>query len=295
MGWWRWWCRCPTAGFSDRPTSATRAELVRIVADWLGETPTLSRFCTRTAEVVPYDLDAITTAGRYWVRGEARTPSGARTFSASSSNTSSPGPDPRCSRPSRRTSARSPEASVPWRTEPLIYRSDLGDRLPAWLTLPRAVAVFDLDEKSAAVWLEEVPDRSADLGPRAVGARGPPAGPARGQPAVRRTRRDRRELEGRPVRGYLEGRLSHQILPMLRGDEVWRHPLVASAFDPELRTRLLTAADRLPAYVEEIERMPIGASHGDACTEQHPGPAGLRRAGADRLRLLDATSRSAST
>ena len=48
------------------------------------------------------------------------------------------------------------EASVPWRTEPLAYRSDLGDRLPTDLTMPRAVGVFDLDEKSASVWLEKV-------------------------------------------------------------------------------------------------------------------------------------------
>ena len=48
------------------------------------------------------------------------------------------------------------ESSVPWRTEPLAYRSDLASRLPDGLAMPRALGVFDLDEKSASIWLEEV-------------------------------------------------------------------------------------------------------------------------------------------
>lgn len=47
-------------------------------------------------------------------------------------------------------------ASVPGRTEPLAYRSDLADRLPDGLAVPRALGVFDLDNESAAIWLEPV-------------------------------------------------------------------------------------------------------------------------------------------
>jgi aminoglycoside/choline kinase family phosphotransferase len=55
------------------------------------------------------------------------------------------------------------------------------------------------------------------------------------------------------------------VLPMLRDDDIWRHPVVAGAFDDELRRRLLKAADRAPAYVEELAALPRLASHGDAC------------------------------
>ena len=47
-------------------------------------------------------------------------------------------------------------ASVPWRTEPLVYRSDLAARLPDGLLMPAAHGVFDLDDASASIWLEEV-------------------------------------------------------------------------------------------------------------------------------------------
>ena len=67
---------------SDRrvlgPADVSDAELIGIVADWLGENPHDVEVLRSSAEVVPYDLDAITTAGRYWVRGEARTRSGVR-------------------------------------------------------------------------------------------------------------------------------------------------------------------------------------------------------------------------
>lgn len=43
------------------------------------------------------------------------------------------------------------------------------------------------------------------------------------------------------------------------------HPLVAGAFGPALRDRLLAAADALPALLDELDRAPVGAAHGDAC------------------------------
>src|SRR5664279_1893029 len=132
------------------------AELAGIVAGWLGESPDDIEVVHSHAEIVPYDLAAITTAGRYWGRGEAQTPTSTRPFSFFVKHVQSWSRSPLFAAipPDFRESA---EASVPWRTEPLIYRSDLRDRLPAGLTMPRAVAVRDLDEKSAAVWLEEVP------------------------------------------------------------------------------------------------------------------------------------------
>ena len=65
-----------------------------------------------------------------------------------------------------------------------------------------------------------------------------------------------------------------QVLPALRDDGVWQHPLVAGAFDDELRGRLLEAADRAPAYVEELDARPTTASPRGRLPEQ---PAALRR------------------
>jgi len=270
---------------SDRsvlgPADVGEAELAGIVANWLGENPDVVEVLHSTAEVVPYDLDAITTAGRYWVRGEALTPGGARTFSFFVKHVQSWSRSPLFAGvpPAFQEIA---EASVPWRTEPLIYRSDLGDRLPPGLTIPRAVAVFDLDEKSAAVWLEEIPTVQRIWTAEQLAHAAHLLGRLAASPAVRDVAAIGGTPDARPVRGYLEGRLSHQILPMLRADEVWQHPLVASAFDPELRRRLLAAADRLPQYVDEIEQMPIGASHGDACTNNI-----LVRPDSDELVLID--------
>jgi len=68
---------------SDRgvlgPADVSDAELTGIVANWLGERRHRVEVVHSRAEVVPYDLDAITTAGRYWVRGEAHTSTGATT------------------------------------------------------------------------------------------------------------------------------------------------------------------------------------------------------------------------
>ena len=270
---------------SDRrilgPADVSDAELAGIVAGWLGESPSDIAVVHSDAEVVPYDLDAITTAGRSWLRGEARTPSGVRTFSFFVKHVQSWSRSPLfvAVPPDFRESA---EASVPWRTEPLIYRSDLRDRLPDGLTMPRAVAVRDLDEKSAAVWLEEVPTVPRVWTVQHLARAAYLLGRLAASPAVRELAGIGGNPDGRPVRGYLHGRLSHHILPMLRGDEIWQHPLVFPAFDADLRRRLLDAADQLPRYVDEIEQMPVGASHGDACPNNI-----LVRPDSDDLVLID--------
>ena len=56
------------------------------------------------------------------------------------------------------------------------------------------------------------------------------------------------------------------MLPSLTGDDVWRHPLVRDAFDGRLRHRLLTAADALPALLDELDDASVATAHGDACT-----------------------------
>jgi hypothetical protein len=247
------------------PADVSDADLAGIVACWLGHDPSTVELVESSAEVFPYDLDAITTAGRFWVNGTARTPDGVVPFRFFVKHVQSWSRSPLFVHvpPEHHEMA---EASVPWRTEPLIYRSDLAERLPAGLAMPRAVAVRDLDEKSGAVWLEEVPtvDRewSVDQLARAAYLLGRLAG----SPAVRELASIGERARSYSVRLYVEGRLTLQVLPLLRAEGIWNHPLVAAAFDPALRERMLAASDRVPAFLEEIERMPLGTAHGDACT-----------------------------
>jgi phosphotransferase family enzyme len=252
---------------SDRsvlgPADVSDDELAAMVAESLGvEKVDLLDSC---AEVAPYDLEALTTAGRYWVHGRALADGEEVPFRFFVKVVQSWGRSPLfrfVPEPMRERAL----AMVPWRTEPEIYRSDLGERLPEGLRLPRAFAVRYLDDESAAVWLEaldpvDVPwdvDQHAQaaylLGRLAASPRVRPLAPieARGR--------------CRTVRDYADGRVAQQVLPALRSDEVWQHPLVAATFDHELRDDLRAACDRLPGWLDELDAAPQTTSHGDACT-----------------------------
>jgi phosphotransferase family enzyme len=256
-------------------------ELTQIVADWLGEDVADVELVESSAAVVPYDLDAITTAGRYWVSGTARSPSGLKPFRFFVKHVQSWARSPLFQQvpPEYHVMA---EAAVPWYTEPLIYRSDLRSRLPAGLTMPQAVAVKDLDEKSGAIWLEEVPVVSREWTTEELAHAAYLLGRLAASPAVGVLSSIGEQARSWPVRNYVESRLTVQILPMLRDEALWHHPLIATAFDAELRRRLLTAADRVGSFLEEIERVPLGTAHGDACTNNL-----LVQAGSDDLVLID--------
>ena len=218
---------------------------------------------TAVAEVAPYDLEALTTAGRFWVHGKA-----------GCGDTTMPY---RFFVKVVQSWERSPYfafvptelrevaiASVPWRREPDVYASDLGDRLPAGLSMPAARGVVELDQLSAAIWLdavEAVPVRwdarrfthaaylmgrlaaSADVAPlSAIG-----------------------DIDNVP-RTYAAGRLTQQVLPALHDEDLWSHPVMTAAFDNRLRDDLRTAAGRVPAMLDELDLVPLATFHGDACT-----------------------------
>ena len=67
------------------------------------------------------------------------------------------------------------------------------------------------------------------------------------------------------VRSYAHGRIDMQVIPALCADALRAHPLVAEAFSPALRARLLSAIDALPDHLEELDAAPLGTAHGDAC------------------------------
>ena len=216
-----------------------------------------------TADIAPYDLEALTTAGRYRVHGVARHTGGEAPFQFYVKVVQSWERSP--------IFAFVPEevreaalAGLPWKREPQVYRSDLPDLMPAGLTMPRCYGVFDVDELSAAIWLELVDAvdirwdverfRSAAylLGRLAASSRVAPVASIGDIGSV--------------PRQYAFGRLAHQVLPPLRGEDIWNHPLIAATFDDDLRKGLTAAAESLPDYLDELDAFPVGTIHGDACT-----------------------------
>jgi hypothetical protein len=234
--------------------------LTAIVADLLGE-ETVGLLDVRV-DAVDYDLPAITTAGRWWVSGHAATPTGEAPFRVFVKHVHNWSRSPQFAfvPPELREFAA---ASVPWRTEPNVYRSDLADRLPDGLSMPRALAVIDLDDLSSAVWLEEVPRRDwpwdLDRFERAAYLLGRLAGSARVAPLA--------QIDDHQwtVRDYVHGRLEHQVVPMLHDDDMWTHPLLANAFGEDVRDRMRDALDDVPAWLEELADAPHLPGHGDAC------------------------------
>ncbi len=261
------------------PADVTDGQLAVMVADLWGTGPDETELLESGVAEVDYDLPAITTAGRYWVHGRARAAGREGAFRLFVKHVQSWSRHPFFQEvpPEHRAAAA---AGVPWRTEALAYRSDLRERLPEGLSMPRAVGVFDIDEESNAVWLEEVPVVPAewDL------ARYARAGRLLGRLAVSPRVAELRDVGEREweLRTYFEGRLELQVLPMLRDENLWHHPLIAGAFDDDLRARLVGAADRAAACLDELAAMPVATAHGDACPNNL-----LARADSDAFVLID--------
>lgn len=271
------------------------AHLATMAALALDESPDEVTLLDSSAVEHPYALDALTTSGRHWVTGSLQTPRGARTFRLFVKHVEAFSRSARAHLVPAEHRA-DVDASIPWATEPAVYRSALAASLPAGLSMPRALHVEDLDSHSAAIWLAEVPaeehrwttaelERAAYLLGRFAANPGVQA-----QATAQRTP---------TIRAYAEGRLRHQIVPALHDEGLAQHPLIAGAFSPELIDQLRAASDRLPAFVEELEGTPVGASHGDACPNNllvHPSSAditlidfgffGLQPLGFDLTQLL---------
>lgn len=257
------------------PAAVTDDHLARMVADLLGTDD--ARLLEVAVEPVDYDLPALTTAARHWVSGRAETERGPEPFRMFVKHVQSWQRHPFFQHvPAEFRDLAA--AGVPWRTEPEVYRSDLADRLPTGLTMPRTLDVIDLDHLSAAVWIEEIPDRPAawDL------ARYARAAFLLGRLAASRAVAPLAGLRDVhwDLRVYTEGRLAVQVVPMLMGDDIWRHPLCA-AFDDDLRTRLRATAARASELAAEGDALPRLTSHGDAC------PNNLLAGPGDDLVMID--------
>ena len=260
---------------TQQQTASGRVDLAAI---GIGDIGRLARIVTRCVgrEVVelqdvsivevPYDLHAITTRSRQRVTGKALTDGGTVSFSIFVKVVQSWSHSPAFQAVSPELRAVAAKM-LPWEVEPRAYQSELAAALPPGLRMPQAYDVIELDESSAAIWLEDIDideitwttahfRRAAEL-----------LGRFAGSPAVRAAVAPLGTWIGpRTVREYVGGRVAAMVVPALRGDEIWLHPMVAGTFDPELRRRTLLLVDQLPALLDELDQLPSGVCHGDACT-----------------------------
>lgn len=235
--------------------------LATMVAALLGAPVSSVAVVDSTAELVSYDIPAITTGGRWWVRGTADVAGETRPFALFVKQVHEWSRSPFFADVPVEVQPWAAQ-QVPWRTEGAVYRSDLVDHLPPGLAMPRSVGVHDIDDLSYAVWLEVVSTVEAvwdlDRYRRAAYLLGRFAGS--------RAVRERANVGGHEwdVSKYVEGRLKFQVLPMLGSDDLWHHPLLVETF-AGLRPRLDQAAASVDDVAAELMALPVLAGHGDAC------------------------------
>jgi hypothetical protein len=174
--------------------------------------------------------------------------------------------------PELRAAAR---ADHSWRHQADLYRADLADLLPPGLRLPVVYRIDDLGDDRVAVWLEDVEETDLpwDL-PRFTRA-------ARclGRLAIRMTRAEHRlpasffRTPGSVLRWQFTER-RHSALPLLGDDRLWAHPAVRAAGDEWLRADLQRLAERAPALLDGLDRLPHTFVHGDASPQNLLVPAG---------------------
>ena len=260
----------------------TDAELEAMVAE-LWDVPAV-RLLDSTAEPVDYDAPSILTGARTWVRGHATT----GTESGADSDTEAGGREFTLFvkrvhnwRHSPAFADVPPEVgawaatSVPWRAEPLLYGSDLRERLPEGLSMPRGLRVEERPDETAVVWIEAVPTGAEPWDREAYVEAAGLLGRMSGSPRVA----ELAAIDPLPwhIQYFVQGRIVHTVLPGLFDDATWDHELVAPCFG-DLRGRLTAVARHLDPLAEEFAAMPHRTSHGDACPNnllRHPSGSGF--------------------
>jgi hypothetical protein len=270
----------PPAGVDRREVlgadDVSDAELAAMVADlWRVDAVAV---LDSTAEPVAYDVPSILTGARTWVRGHADAGGGSREFTLFVKRVHN-------WRHSPAFAGVPPEigewaaASLPWRAEHLVYASDLADRLPDGLAMPRGLRVEERPDETAVVWIEAVETDpvpwSIEDSVRAARLLGRlSASPAVAPLAA---------IDPQPwhIESFVAGRLAYTVLPGLHDEATWEHPCVAEHFGG-LRSGLEASARHLDALAGEFAASRHLASHGDACPNNL-----LRREGDPGFTLID--------
>lgn len=247
----------------DRLGLTSPDQLLDIAARSAGEPTVLST--DLTVHEVPYNIPALTTRGRYRVRGTAETGHGTVPISIFVKAVQSWALSPHFQfvPPEHRAGAL---AQLPWEIEPLVYRTEVARALPDELRMPEAYAVLELGPDAAAIWMEDIAfDDSPWDYPRYAQAASLLGRFAAGLRVAEAIEPIRTVVAAQRVRDYVEGRVALQVLPALHDPGLWDHPLVAQHFSP-YRAGLLELGERLPTLLPELEGLRTGLCHGDACT-----------------------------
>jgi hypothetical protein len=159
-------------------------------------------------------------------------------------------------------------AGFPWHVEADVYASGLLDNLPDGLRAPRLLLIDELGDDRARIWMEDVagPLAAWDLGRYQMAAHA--LGRLAGRFAAARLPGELPPL-GMGLRRYFRLRIESGILPPLRTERTWDHPLMraALAVDPSLRDDLLSLADDAPLILDTLDRLPHTLAHWDACPQ----------------------------
>jgi hypothetical protein len=159
-------------------------------------------------------------------------------------------------------------AGFPWHVEADVYVSGLLADLPDGLRSPRLLLVEGLGDDQTRLWMEDVaaPSIAWDLARYQIAARA--LGRLAGRfPAV--------ELPaklpplGMGLRAFFRLRIENTVLPPLRDDRIWGHPLMRTALaaDPSLRADLFALADDASLLLDALDALPHTLAHWDACPQ----------------------------
>ncbi|MCW2752265.1 MAG: hypothetical protein JWR83_3375 [Aeromicrobium sp.] len=247
------------------PANVDDATLTSYVAASLGR-PQVSLLDSR-ATAVDYALTTMTTGARFWVEGKAEDQGVVMPYRFFVKVAQNVARSPMMEQIPSEFHAPIAE-NLPWQIEPNAYRSVLPDVVPDGMRLPRCHDVRELDEESAAMWLEVIDHDPSPWGLERYRAAARMLGRyAADERVTAIDPRLKHPAAPNQARIYFEARLRGQFIAAYSDADFWRHPIVAASVDSQTRDRLLTLVARAPALIEEIEALPLANIHGDACPQ----------------------------
>jgi Phosphotransferase enzyme family len=171
----------------------------------------------------------------------------------------------------------------PWHYELDIHESAIEAVLPLGLRTPQLHGVVRPDADHMGLWWEFIDQRTEpwELADYRLAARllGQLAARRRAGAAVNAALPElARTAQDSALRFYTQARVLTGVLPMLRADGVWRHPVLTTALraagDPGLPADMLALGERLPWLLDTLDELPQTYAHGDASPQNLLLPAG---------------------
>ena len=127
---------------------------------------------------------------------------------------------------------------------------------------------LDGGQSSAAIWLEDIDTRRHHLDDEHISGGPRAAGTIRRQCRGAGRRRAARASGSvaRTVREYADGRVASQVIPHCAVTSCGHTHWSRRHFGPDLRAGSCSWSTPYPALLDELDALPAGVCHGDACT-----------------------------